>query len=132
MKDNRVENELWPQDKKLLEELISHPVSENERNFFTRLRWKMENELAPCKEVHFSERDNEDGIFLLRDGYDEFIVGSDRDDVPDDYIHVMNLTEALSVNLKTAGFIERDVTVLEWLRSRDYAGAMFDHNNAYT
>lgn len=129
---NQIENELWSQDKQLLDELISHPTSENERNFFIQLQSKMENELAPCKEVHFSERENEDGIFLLRDGYDEFIVGTEKDDVPDDYIHVMSLTEALSINLKTVGFIDRDETLLDWLRARDYKGAMFDHNNAYT
>lgn len=128
----QIENELWPQDKKLLNGLICHPISENERNFFIQLKSKMENELAPCKEVHFSERENEDGIFLLRDGYNEFIVGTEKDDVPDDYIHVMSLTEALSINLKTVEFIDRDETLLDWLRARDYKGATFDHNNAYT
>lgn len=128
---NSIENELWPQDKKTLDKLISHPVSENERNFFIQLRNKMENELAPCKEVHFSERDNADGIFLLRDGYDEFIVGTEKDNVPNDYIHVMNLSEALSINLKHVGFVDRNITLLDWLRERDYDGAMFDHNNAY-
>lgn len=55
-----------------------------------------------------------------------------KDDVPDDYIHVMSLTEALSINLKTVEFIDRDETLLDWLRARDYKGATFDHNNAYT
>lgn len=126
-----VENDLWPQDKETLDKLISNPVSENERNFFIRLREKMQNELAPCKEVHFSEKDNADGIFLLRDGYDEFIVGTEKDDVPNDYIHVMCLSDALLINLKSAGFVDRNITVLDWLRERDYKGAMFDHNNAY-
>lgn len=125
------ENELWPQDEKTLGKLIAHPVSENEQKFFIRLKDKMENELAPCKEVLFSERDNKDGIFLLRDGYDEFIIGSERDDVPDDYIHLMSLTEALRTNLMQAGFVMRDLTLLDWMRERDYNGAMFDHNNAY-
>lgn len=125
------ENELWPQDRELLEEIIAHPKSENERNFFKQLRGKMENELAPCKEVHFSERDNADGIFFLRDQYDEFIIGSDKENLTDDYLHFMSLAEALSTNLKDVGFINRDVTMLDWLRERDYEGAMFDHNNAY-
>ena len=125
------ENDLWPSDKEILETIIAHPFSANELEFFTQLRNKMENELAPCKEVHFSEKDNEDGIFLLRDGYDEFIIGTEKDNVPNDYIHVMSLSEALSMNLSNIGFVDRDITLLDWLRERDYKGAMMNHNNAY-
>ncbi len=125
------ENKLWPEDAVILDELIAHPHTDNERAFFSALRAKMENELAPCKEVHFSEKDNSDAIFLLRDGYDEFIIGTGDENNPAESVHVMSLSEALNVNLKDAGFINRNLTLLEWLRERDYKDAMFDHNNAY-
>lgn len=128
---NKHENELWPQDIEFLKNINSHPFSESERLFFEKLKSKMEDELAPCKEVLFSERDNADGIFLLRDGYDEFILGTERNDVPEDYIHVMNLSDVMSLNLGNAKFVDRDITLLDWLRERDYKGAMFNHNNAY-
>lgn len=124
------ENELWPQDEQLLQELIEHPTSLSEKGFYTKLKRKMESELAPCQEVLFSMQDNPDQLYVLRDGYDEFIIGSGKDNLKWDTVHAMNLTDALKTNLKDSGLISQDLTLLDWLRQRDYRNALF-HNQAY-
>ena len=124
------ENKLWPQDEKILTELIRHPASTNEKNFFSTLKQKMESELAPCQEVLFSMQDNPDQIYVLRDGYDEFIIGSGKENLKWKFIHTMSLSEALATNLKESGLIARDETLLDWLRKRDYRDVVF-RNHAY-
>lgn len=125
------ENKLWPKDEQLLTELINHPTSANEKAFFSKLKQKMESELAPCQEVLFSMQDNPDQLYVLRDGYDEFIIGSGKEDLKWDVVHTMSLSDALQTNLKESGLINQDMTLLEWLRQRDYANALF-HNQAYS
>ncbi len=40
----------------------------------------------------------------------------------------MCLHDALNINLKAAGLLDRDITLFQWLRERDYAGVEHDHN----
>ena len=40
----------------------------------------------------------------------------------------MCLSEVLSLNLKTLGFIDRDLTLLEWLRETDYTYVNYNRN----
>lgn len=42
--------------------------------------------------------------------------------------HVMNLSEALALNLKQLGYIDRDLTLLEWLRECDYSVVNYERN----
>lgn len=40
----------------------------------------------------------------------------------------MTLKETLDANLKEIGVLDRDITLLQWLRERDYKGVEYDHN----
>ena len=42
----------------------------------------------------------------------------------------MKLSEALNANLKQLGYLDRDITLLDWLRERDYKGIRYNHNYA--
>ena len=42
--------------------------------------------------------------------------------------HVMSLSEALEINLLECGFVNRDVSLWEWLRERNYKGVEYNHN----
>ena len=72
-----------------------------------------------------SEYDNEDKIYIVREEYSEFVVG--REDILEEQ-HYMNLSETLSANLRETGLLDRDITLFQWLRERDYKGVMYDHN----
>ena len=43
-------------------------------------------------------------------------------------VYAMDLEEAMAINLKDAGLLDNDVTLLEWLRARDYKGIKYDGN----
>ena len=124
-------NKLWPVDYELFASMEGHYTSENEKTFFEKVRYKMEFELAPSNDLLLSEIDNEEQIYLVRVDYDEFIVGHGTVGHYDEECHVMNLSEALNTNLKEKGYLDRDITLLDWLRERDYQGIRYNHNYAY-
>ena len=125
-----IENNLCTEDIALFDAMEGHFQSENERTFFEKMRQKMEGEIAPSNDLIMFEEDNEDHIYIVRCIYDEFVVGHGQKDNYDKEYHVMNLSAALKANLKELGFLTRDVTLLEWLRERDYRGVRYNHNYA--
>ena len=40
----------------------------------------------------------------------------------------MNLSEVLSLNLKNLGYIDRNLTLLDWLRENNYAYVNYNRN----
>lgn len=122
------ENKLWADDYKLFADMEGHYVSENEKTFFEKMRQKMEYEIAISNDLILSEVDNDDRIYIVRCIYDEIIVGHGVAGHYDPEHHVMNLSQALGANLKELGYLDRDLTLLEWLRERDYKGVRYNHN----
>lgn len=125
------ENELWPQDEELFNSISKQPQSSSEKHFFEQMRSKMLDENAPWPETLVWEHDNPDHLYLLRHGYDEFMVGSglSREEWQRNEVHTMNLSEALSINLKDAAILDRDMTLLQWLRAQDFKCVRYDHVN---
>ena len=118
-------NKLWDVDEKLFASLEGHYQSDNEAVFFRNMKFKQEYEVALSNDLIVSETDNTDEIYLVRVEYDEYIVGKGCDEMHE--VHVMNLSEALSTDLSTLG-LDRKLSLLDWLKERDYAGVMYDHN----
>lgn len=126
-----IENELWEEDVLLFQEMDNRYISDNERLFFETIREKMLTELAPCKELIISEAKNSDQVYLLRDQYDEFILGQGKGEARKLEVHTMKFSDVLRVNMKEHDFLSDDITFWEWLRRIDYDGVMYDHNYAY-
>lgn len=126
-----IENELWKEDALLFQEMENRYISDNERQFFETMRVKMLTELAPCKELIISETKNSDQVYLLRDQYDEFILGQGIGENRKSEVHTMKFSDILHVNMKEHDFLSDDITFWEWLRRIDYGGVMYDHNYAY-
>ena len=126
-----IENKLWPEDIDLFANMEGNYISNNEKLFFETLYVKMQTECAPCREALLIESENEDHIFFLRDGYDEFILGSSKDGIASPVLHTMKLKDVLDANLKSLGLVDSDITLQQWLRNRDYQGLVYNRNNAY-
>lgn len=41
----------------------------------------------------------------------------------------MNIAEVMDINLKFAGYIQQDLTVLEWLRMHDFQMVHYDRED---
>lgn len=118
-------NKLWDVDEKLFASLEGNYQSANEAVFFRNMKYKQEHEVALSNDLIVSEADNIDEIYLVRVEYDEYIVGKGYDEMHE--IHVMNLSEALSTDLSILG-LNRTLSLFDWLKERDYAGVLYDHN----
>ncbi len=118
-------NKLWDVDEQLFASLEGKYQSDNEALFFRNMKFKQEYEPTLSNDLIVSESDNDDKIYLVRVEYDEYLVGKAGNEEHE--VHVMNLSEALSVDLSLVG-LNRKLTLLEWLKQRDYIGVMYDHN----
>ena len=124
----KVHNDINIDDKMLFEEVSKQYQSENERRFFEHAAYCQENVFTFSNELLLSELDNEDHIYLVRVYFEEYILGHGTEGQYDEETHTMNLSDALSTNLMEKGYLDKDMTFLEWLRARDYAGVLYDHN----
>lgn len=118
-------NELFKEDKALFEYMKTHYQSVNEKEFFEKLRYKEENVLTVANDLILSERNNADKLYIVRCIFEEYIVGKEGNIEEQ---HVMCLDDALKLNLKEVGFLDKDITLFQWLRNRDYDGIEYDHN----
>ena len=125
---NTKKHELWDEDKKLFESMKGHYQSVNEENFFKNMQFKQEYECTSLNDLIVSEYENEDEIYIVREYNEEYVVGHgiETDGVQEE--HVMNLSEALALNLKDLGFLNRDVTLLQRLRECDYQVVNYERN----
>lgn len=123
---NATQNDLWPEDKALFESMEGNYQSDNEREFFEKQRYKQECVMTSSNDLLLHEDNNQDRIYIVRCWYEEYVVGGLLYKQGEE--HYMNLSEALNANLKEIGVLDRDITLLQWLRERDYKGVEYDHN----
>lgn len=119
-------NNLWPADIELFAKMRTDSISPEEFNFFQNMQFKEEHEVTLSNDVIMSENDNVDNIYIVREVYDEYVIGCASH--PNNEIHVMNLSEALNVNLSEIGVSNKNETILDWLRSINYAGISYNRN----
>lgn len=113
------------------ESAIKNAVTSNEKEFFEKLRYKELNETAASNDVLMNEVDNSDGLYILRVGSDGIMIGRKISDiheqsVPEEYAGIF-----LALQQNISQFIGRDITLLQWLRERDFQGIKYDQNNDY-
>lgn len=122
-------NVLWDVDEQLFASMEGNYTSANEANFFKNLHFKQEYEPTLSNELLVSEYENDDEIYLVRVEYEEYLVGHGKYPSQKE-VHVMNLSEALATRLKDVGS-DKDLSLLEWLRKRDYAGVRYNRNHDF-
>lgn len=110
---------------------IKNANSANERTFFEKLRFKILHETAASNDVLLNESDNEEGIYILRVGTDDFLIGKDlskpeEKSVPEEFAGIF-----LALEQDMYRYLGRHITLWEWLRERDYNGIRYDANNDY-
>lgn len=126
MKKQLHRHKLVTEDKKLFDSMIGHYQSENEREFFEKQRYKQECVMTSSNDLLLHEDNNQDRIYIVRCWYEEYVVGGLLYKQGEE--HFMTLKETLDANLKEIGILDRDITLLQWLRERDYKGVEYDHN----
>ena len=119
---------LIAEDVSLFKHMEGKYISNEEKEFFERMKFKIESELAPANDLIMSNRNNDDGIYIVRCYDYEFRIGCHVGEEYKEEIYAMDFHDALYVNLRECGFIDEDLTLLEWLRKRNYNGVEYNHN----
>ena len=119
---------LIAEDANIFNEMEGKYVSKEEKEFFERMKFKIECEPAPANDLIMSNRNNEDGIYIVRCYDYEFRIGCHVAEEYKEEFYAMDFHDALNVNLRSCGFIEEDLSLLEWLRRRNYKGVEYNHN----
>ncbi len=119
-------NTLWVADKELFASMLGKYRTPEEANFFQNMQFKEEHEPTLSNDLILAENDNSLRIYIVRVNYDEYIIGCSH--YPEREVHVMNLSEALNVNLAEIGIHESDVTIGQWLRCQNYKGVQYNRN----
>lgn len=121
-------HKLWDADAKLFASMKGNYQSKNEENFFMNMQYKEEYQATALNDLLVSEYENQDEIYIVRMYNEEYIVGQGIDTDGANEEHVMCLFQALNLNLKELGFLDRDVTLLDWLRECDYSVVNYERN----
>lgn len=115
-------------DIKLFAEMQGKYQSTSEENFFKCMQFKQEYEDTALNDLIVSEYENADEIYVVREVSSEYVVGHGIGTDGAQEVHVMCLAEALALNLKNLGWIERDLTLWQWLREGDYKMVNYERN----
>ena len=125
---NTVKHKLWDEDAKLFASMVGHYQSENEENFFKNMQYKQEYEVTALNDLIVSEYENADEIYIVRMYNEEYVVGHGIDTDGAFEEHTLCLSDALTLHLKALGYIERNLTLWDWLRECDYAVVNYERN----
>ena len=110
---------------------IRKAESNNEREIFEKLRYKNLHETAFSNDILMHEKDNEDGLYILRVGTDDIMIGRNLEKAGEETspVEVSGIIAALEEDIYE--YVGRHITLLDWLRERDYCGIHYDANNDY-
>lgn len=125
---NTEKNKLWDADEKLFASMKGNYRSVDEENFFKNIQYKQEYECTALNDLLVSEYENKDEIYVVREVYEEYVVGQGIGTNGLQEVHTMCLYEALSLNLMELGYIDRDLTLWDWLKECDYAVVNYERN----
>ena len=115
-------------DRKLFAEMHRSFESVAEKEFFEKLCYKEQYESAYSNELLVYERENGDGIYLIRKYYDVYLVGYRSPEGNVGEYEDDTLAKVLFLRLdQCVGFPER-VSLWEWLRRCDYSVVKYNRN----
>lgn len=124
------ESNLYKWEIDYFDKMIHKAKTNNEREFFQALRFRHAHSYCIADDRLVDIADTDDHIYLFRLNMNEYELGHQKPDGTwDEEKHVMNIVEVMDINLKDAGYIQQDLTVLEWLRKNDYRFVHYDRED---
>lgn len=112
-------------DKALFIKMIGNYISEEEREFFEKMAYKEEFECVASVDVIMDEDSNEEEIYILHQGIEEYEAGRGHEgNRVKKHVTGWNLSVFLQQDLFP--LLGKHITILEWLRERNYKGINYN------
>lgn len=122
---------MWPHDIALFNSMVTEFSSENEKEFFAKMKQKQEYEYTCAGDLVLSEESNDLHIYIVRIDYDEYLLGKVEDGKKSNETHFQSLYNLLNADLKSLSLHDDEITLQTWLREIDYQGIEYEHNYDY-
>lgn len=117
------------EDVELLESQPQEGETDAEKKFWHEMKKKVLSEFAPSADLILSEHANDEEIYLVRYYFHEFRIGRGRvNERSRESIYTDSFTEAIHANLFP--LLDRHITLIEWLREKDFKGIDYEGNYA--
>lgn len=107
-----------------IDKCIAGARTNEERYFLERIKAKETGEFAPSADLLVSERDNADELYFVRHYFNEYSVGRTGKSP----VYCVTFEGIAKEDL--CPLLGRHVTIIEWLRERDFACVGYYGNNA--
>lgn len=128
MMKKKMEFNISAADKKLFNKMRKSASSVAESRFFTTLKGKEMCESAFSNELLVSEKENADGIYLIRKYYDTYIIGYLDPKGHVEECECDTLASALSMRLDLSVGFPEETTLHDWLRKYNYSVVRYNKN----
>lgn len=119
----RCEMKLPEDDQRLLANLDTFCISEKEREFIEQMLEIEQHWLTEVGAPIILENENEDHLYIVHYYSTEYEIGNDDQS---GVYGAFSLSELLGLYLDEQGIIDKHITVLEWLRLRNYENVTYD------
>ena len=119
----KVDRKLPENDQKLLDCLDTFCTSEKEREFISQMLEIEQHWVTEVGAPIILEDENEDHLYIIHYNSTEYEIG---DEEQYNVYGAFSLSELLGIYLDEQGILDKHVTVLEWLRLRDYENVTYD------
>lgn len=120
----QVENQLPQEDKMLKDGLDSFCVSNAERDFLEHMLEIEQHWLTEVGAPLILENENEDHLYIIHYYNNDYEVGNANGNS----YEACSLHELLSLDLGAYDILNEHITVLDWLRKRNYKNVNYDRS----
>lgn len=119
----KVNYKLPADDQRLLESLDTFCVSEKEREFISQMLEIEQHWVTEVGAPIILEDENEEHLYIIHNNSTEYEIGNEEQT---SIYGAFSLSELLGLYLDEQGIHDKHITVLEWLRQRNYENVTYD------
>ena len=119
----KVNHPLPTDDRRLLDCIDTFCTSEKEHEFIEHMLEIEQHWITDVGAPIILEDENEDGIYIIHYNSTEYEIGNN--DQSGNY-GAFSLSELLSLYLDEYNILDKHITVLDWLRQRNYKNVTYD------
>lgn len=119
---------LSEKDSALMESIHVSDISENEKRFFDTMLHKQQYESAFSNELLVYEKENEEGIYIVRKYFDTYLIGIKKDNISIGAVETISLSDMLSTTISAVADNGDVRTIWQWLRTLDFSCVNYNRN----
>ena len=128
MDSKKIKFMLSDADRNLFTRIHNSYLSDAEKKFFMKMKHKEQYDSAYSNELLVYEKENADGLYLIRKYFDTYLIGYSNSNGDVEEYECATLAAALSLRLDVSVGYPDKSTLGEWLRKTNYKFVKYNRN----